>query len=257
MCLLVIAHQQHDDYPLILVANRDEFYQRPTTPAHFWKDEPCIFAGRDELQGGTWLGMHRNGRIAAITNFREASSLTNERGNHPVSRGELTSNFLLSPKSAIEYIEELAPVQNNYQGYNLLLWENYRLYYCSNRTDDQHPLDAGVYGISNGVLDSDWPKVTLAKQSLQTCLHLAHHPQSLLKVLDHREQADENALPDTGVGIEAERLLSPCFIQSDEYGTRSTTVITVNTAGIMEYVEQTWIDGAAGEQRYLKMQLPD
>lgn len=253
MCLIVFAYKSHPEFPLIVVANRDEFYARATRPAHFWTEYPQVFAGRDldSKEQGTWMGVNSAGRFAAVTNFREMdfNETTSKR-----SRGELTANFLSSNTPVTHYLETIEKEANNYKGFNLLLWDTENLFYASNRDKKTQALKPGIYGLSNGALDSPWPKVLQAKQQLTTQLQQSFNAETLLKVMLNREQASDDQLPDTGIDIESERLLSACFIQSDSYGTRSSTVLLINKSNEMIFLEQNWNSfGLAEEKKYLKL----
>jgi len=256
MCLIVFAYKTHPDFPLIVVANRDEFYARPTRPAHFWLDHPDVFAGRDlespePDKQGTWMGITRSGRFAAVTNFRE---LDFNEATAKRSRGELTANFLCSATPVLEYVTTVQQQAGNYKGFNLLLWENQRLFYASNRMEQHQVLQPGIYGLSNGALDSLWPKVLHAKQQLSAQLQQSVHTEHLLTLLMNREPAADDELPRTGIDIGSERLLSPCFIQSDSYGTRASTVLLVHKNRDITFLEQNWnASGQAEERQFLKL----
>jgi uncharacterized protein with NRDE domain len=165
MCLILFAYRQHADYPLLLIANRDEFYARPTRDAHWW-DETPVFAGRDLEAGGTWLGINRNGRFAAVTNVREAGGMSAGKK----SRGALTSDFLSATVSAPDYLQALAPRDRDYAGFNLLLWDPQGFWFYSNRDHGIRRIEAGVYGVSNGSFDEPWPKLSSGKEELGAML---------------------------------------------------------------------------------------
>ena len=256
MCLIVFALHQHPDYPLILVANRDEFFTRPSKPAHFWPDMPHIFAGRDlesadPAQQGTWLGINRQGRVAAITNFREMD-FHETPGLH--SRGELTANYLRDNTTLNDYVEQVHAAKHRYKGYNLLLWEAGQLRYQSNCIASPPVLEPGIHGLSNGLLNTAWPKVVRGKTELRNAMLKPFSAESLLPVVLSRDIAPDQMLPDTGIGIESERLLSSCFIHSDGYGTRATTVVLIDRHGTITFLEQNWsLLGEAEEQRFLQL----
>jgi len=258
VCLIAVAYRCHADYPLIVLGNRDEFYARPTRPAHFWADYPGVFAGRDlqDAQQGTWMGINTNGRFAAVTNFRELD-IHEAAGKR--SRGELTAHFLTSDIALETYFDTLDESAGAYKGYNLLLWEHGQLVHTSNRGDSPRQLAPGIYGLSNGVLDAPWPKTLLAKQRLQLALAQPFSTENLLALLRDETPAADDALPDTGIDIESERLLSSCFIRSEHYGTRASTCITINKHGAICFLEQNWLPYSgegrvlAGEQRFLHL----
>jgi uncharacterized protein with NRDE domain len=222
MCLILLAYRQHRDYPLILAANRDEFYARPTQALQAWSDAPHILAGRDLQAGGTWLGVSESGRLAALTNYRGAYGTPND----PVhSRGELTAGFLQSKVCAQTYLTTLQHKAARYQGFNLLLYDASGLWYFSNRSEaPAQQLRPGVYGLSNHLLDTPWPKVTRGKQALRQAL-IAPSLDALLSLLQDRWQPPPEQLPDTGIEPQREQLLAPMFIAGEQYGTRCSTAV--------------------------------
>jgi len=237
MCLIVFANNVLDEYKLIFAANRDEFYDRPTEQADFWDEHPDLLAGKDLQAGGTWLGVTRQGRFAAITNFRD---LKNHRNDAP-SRGNLTLDFLVNNISPLEYYNKLKPTLNNYNGFNLILGYVDELYYLSNKTSGLKKLEPGVHGISNAILNTPWPKVEKSKRQLKHLVEQNNiHPWEVLNLLDDTSPAKDEVLPDTGVGIDMERMLSPIFIKSEKYGTRSSTIVTVDKQNNVRFVEKTY-----------------
>jgi uncharacterized protein with NRDE domain len=228
MCLIIFAHQVVPAYPLVLLANRDEFHQRPSEAARFWPDNPGLLAGRDLQAGGTWLGITRTGRFAAVTNFREGF----EASSATLSRGMLTCDYLLGDQSPQEYLATLPA--NNYDGFNLLLGDGNELFYYSNRGASAHRLSPGIYGLSNHLLNTRWPKVTGGKSALEQAISRPITAEQLTLILQDHDIPDDEHLPDTGVGIEWERLLSSRFIRSAEYGTRCSTVLLIdNNDGVV------------------------
>jgi uncharacterized protein with NRDE domain len=230
MCLIVFNWQPNSHRPLILAANRDEFHKRASLDAHFWEDHPYIFAGRDLEKQGTWLGLSKKNntfRMAALTNFR---SLDTQQ--YQYSRGEITRNFLISDQNALDYAQKIPFSQ--YAGFNGLFFDGTSLVYChhgSNHKPDISVLDQGIYGLSNAKLDSPWPKVEKTKAAIQKIDSNDQHEliaNQLFNILRDEIQADDHLLPDTGVGIELERLLSPAFIISPSYGTRTSSVVIIN-----------------------------
>ncbi|MEX2583490.1 MAG: NRDE family protein [Gemmatimonadota bacterium] len=239
MCLILLAHQTHDGYPLVLAANRDEFHSRPTAPAAFWSDAPEVLAGRDLESGGTWLGVNRSGRWAAVTNFRDAEAGVRA----PLSRGRLVSDFLIRPVEAPAYLDEIVARELRYGGYNLLLGDGSDVFWTSNRRESEpayRRLEPGVYGVSNHLLDTPWPKVERGKRELEKILHDGSDPDPdrLLEVLIDRTYAAEHLLPETGVTPELERALSASFILTPEYGTRSSTALLMSREGTIRFAER-------------------
>jgi uncharacterized protein with NRDE domain len=237
MCLIIFANNILDDYKLIFAANRDEFYDRPSEQAEFWSEHPNLLAGKDLQAGGTWMGITKQGRFAAITNYRD---LKNHRTGAP-SRGNLTLDYLVNDISPEKYYNKLKPVVNNYNGFNLILGDVNELFYFSNKSDGLQTLEPGIHGISNAVLDTPWPKVEKSKRQLQHLIEQKNiHPWEILNLLDDTSLAKDEELPDTGVGLELERMLSPVFIKSDNYGTRSSTIVTVDRQNNVRFVEKTY-----------------
>ena len=239
MCLIVFAWQSHAEFPLILVANRDEYYQRPTAAAHFWEENPAILGGRDLRAGGTWLGTCRDGRWTAVTNYREG-----EAASAPRSRGELTSEFLQGNKSIENFATEALHNGDLFGGFNLLLGDDEKLLYCSNREPNSRQLPPGIYSLSNHLLDSPWPKAVHARDTLTALICTPNpEPAALLSCLQRDTPYADELLPNTGVGLELERLLSPPFIRSENYGTRCTTVLMKNREGDISLLEQNYLQG--------------
>ncbi len=242
MCLIVFAYEYHPRYRLILAANRDEYYDRPTVSAAFWADAPEVLGGRDLECGGTWLGITRHGRVAAVSNYRDARS---KILNAP-SRGLLVSNFLRSKQAPAKYAEEIAAQAGRYNGFNLIFGDMSVLCYFSNRGARQ-TLQPGLFGLSNHLFDTPWPKVTRGKQALAELLRSDQElqPEAVFRVLADRDEAPDDSLPETGVGLEVERMLSPLFIASPAYGTRSSTLVLIDRQDQVVFIERTF-NGHAG-----------
>jgi len=238
MCLILLAYDAHPLYRLILAANRDEFLSRPAAPATFWDDYPRILAGRDLKEGGAWLGVTRSGRIAAITNYRAPRS---ELQDAP-SRGGLVSGFLAGSMPAEDYLAFLSREGAGYNGFNLIFGDMRHLCWFSNRGGEPKYLQPGIHGLSNHLLDTPWPKVRHGKEAVERLIAPGKRiePDALFAILADRTIAPDNLLPDTGVGIELERLLSPPFITAPTYGTRSSTVILIDREGETSFIEKTF-----------------
>jgi uncharacterized protein with NRDE domain len=244
MCLIALALDAHPSYRLVIAANRDEFYARPTAPADWWADAPDVLAGRDLREGGTWMGVTRGGRVAAVTNYRDPGFA--QLADAP-SRGALVADFLRGSTDAEAYANDLARRAARYNGFNLLVGDEGGFFYVSNRTEGVRRLDPGVYGLSNALLDTPWPKVLRAKRAMADALAAAQGEgwdAGLWEALADRVIAADGALPDTGVGAERERLLSPPFIRTDVYGTRASTVLTIGAGGEVRFVERSVAPGA-------------
>jgi uncharacterized protein with NRDE domain len=243
MCLLLISYNAHPQYPLIVAANRDEFYNRPTEKAHFWKDHPDLLAGRDIEAGGTWLGITKSGRFAAITNYRDMKSIK----EYAPSRGALTLNFLTSDIPPVKYGYGLSEKADKYNGYNLLFSDKKTFYYFSNQINGLRQLSAGVYGLSNHLLDTPWPKVVKSKEAfLDAISNETISAGTLFEILSDDREAPDDQLPETGLSIELERAVSPVFIKSDRYGTRSSTVLLINVNNEVMFIEKA-LDPSNGQ----------
>jgi uncharacterized protein with NRDE domain len=241
MCLIVFANNIHSNYKFIFAANRDEFYNRPTEHAEFWSDYPDLLAGKDLQAGGTWMGISKQGRFAAITNSRD---LKNHREDAP-SRGKLTLDFLVNDIEPEEYYKRLKSELNSYNSFNFILGNVDELYYFSNKSDGLKKLESGIHGISNTLLNTPWPKVEKSKQYLEKLVGQQDiHPWELLNLLYDTTIAKDDSLPDTGVGMELERMLSPVFTKSEKYGTRSSTVVMVDKNNNVKFVEKTFFANA-------------
>ncbi|MEH6470675.1 MAG: NRDE family protein [Halopseudomonas sp.] len=239
MCLILFAYKTDPRYQLIVAANRDEFYDRPTRRLDYWPEAPRLLAGQDLEQGGTWLGITRCGRFAAITNVRQG---LNPSSKNLKSRGHLPLDFLLSDQAPLSYLETLQQQADDYAGYNLLLGDRDGLYYGSNR-NQQSPqqLTPGVYGLSNACLNTPWPKVAEGAEALQQLIDDQRTaPEPLLQLLQQRDTPADQQLPDTGVGLEWERRLGPRFIESERYGTRSSLVLLSEYDGDSQIHEQSY-----------------
>ncbi len=236
MCLILFACHSHPDYPLAVAANRDEFYERPTAPAAFWQDHPDILAGRDLKEGGSWMGIHRTGRLAAITNYRDIRQIKRDAP----SRGKLVSSFLMDDAEPETFLKNVHRQAQSYNGFSLLLGNYGNLLYYSSTTGEITPVEPGIHGLSNHLLDSPWPKVERGKNRLREILDQGRPPsiEAILDLLGDGEQPPDHLLPDTGVGIEWERMLSTIFISSPFYGTFSSTVLLVHRSGAVTFVER-------------------
>jgi uncharacterized protein with NRDE domain len=238
MCLLVVAYQCHPEFPLIVAANRDEFFRRPTAAADYWIDHPNVLAGRDLEQGGTWMGIHTNRRFAALTNVRDPSSFR----SNAKSRGEIVSNFLTESGTPTHFLRNLTRKSDEYNGFNLILGRIDELSYFSSVTKTILPLSPGIHGLSNDQLNTPWPKVVRAKKNMALVLreNAEDLEQRLFSLLTDDVLASDNELPDTGVGLEKERWLSPIFIRAEEYGTRCSTLLLARRDGQIHYIERSY-----------------
>jgi uncharacterized protein with NRDE domain len=223
MCLILLAVDSHPQFPLVVIANRDEFYARPTRALQPWPEAPQLIAGKDLRAGGTWLGLTRNGRFAAVTNARDSAV-----PEQPLSRGSLTLDFLLTDATPADYAQQIANAGHRYAGFNLLIGDRRELYYCSNDPASPQRLTAGVYGIANAGLDTPWPKVESGKADLRAALRQDIEPGALLRII--ADNSHYNAMPLPGISMQAmtEHLQATRFISSTSYGTRASTVLIVD-----------------------------
>jgi uncharacterized protein with NRDE domain len=250
MCLVLFAWRAHPDYRLVLAANRDEFHQRPTAPADFWPRQPELLAGRDLQAGGTWLGVTRTGRFAAVTNFREplAPELPLER-----SRGELVADYLAGELPPLEHAERLRPTGRSYRGFNLLLGTPGSLVHVSNRQERVEEVPAGCHGLSNHLLDTDWPKVRSGRARLEQLLEGDRaDPEALFDLLAERSLVPGDMPPGADDEEIRRHLMNHYFIVSPDYGTRSSTVLLMDRDGHVTFVERRFApDGSeTGTSRF-------
>lgn len=238
MCLILFAHRAHPHFPLVLAANRDESYSRLATPAAFWDDHPDIYGGRDLDRGGTWLAMTHAGKIAAVTNFRNAHAARDA----PSSRGELVLDYLAGSMGAETYLRAVEARGDQYNGFILIAGDLDALYWLSNRGAGVTRIPPGVHGLSNHLLNTPWPKIQRSKRALEALLAADQEAltHGLFDILADRSQAADHELPDTGVGLQRERELSANFISAERYGTRASTVVLVSDTGSVRYVERTF-----------------
>lgn len=225
MCLILCAYKSHPDFPLIVAANRDEYYQRPTKNTYWWHDIPNLLAGKDLKSGGTWLGVNSRGYFSAVTNIRERKPTA---GNFS-SRGQLPLAYLTDEFSEDSFQKMLMTTKADYRGYNLLFGSVRQLQYFSNRVHAPTRLQPGIYGLSNAQLDTPWPKVKRGKNRLASTIKKKDlKTDDLFEILDDMQIAPDNQLPDTGISHEFERLLSAICISGEHYGTRSSSVLLID-----------------------------
>lgn len=236
MCLIVVGWQAHPDFPLVVAANRDEFLARPAVPAHWWTDAPDLLAGRDLEAGGTWMGVSRSGRFAALTNYRDP---TLHRPGAP-SRGTLVRDCLTAGDDTESRLRAVAAVSAQYAAFNLLVSDGVRLGIHESTTGSVKLLDPGIYGLSNHVLDTPWPKVQLARARFAAALETLPDTKTFLDLLRDDTPALDHHLPTTGVSADWERWLSPAFIRAPGYGTRCSSLLARHRDGSILFHEWTW-----------------
>ncbi|WP_300628789.1 NRDE family protein [Pseudomonas sp.] len=234
MCLIVFAWRPGHAHPLVVASNRDEFYARPSLPLAQWPDAPHVYAGRDQEAGGTWLGVNADGRFAALTNIRDPHQSPSRK-----SRGELVARFLSGSLPIDDYLAQVNGRSIEYAGFNLLVGTPDQLWHYNANDTEPTRLKAGIYGLSNAGLDTPWPKLLKAKAAFAEILD-DPQPQTLLQMLSDPQTAPFAELPDTGVGLATESLLSSVFIASPSYGTRASTALIVNADGTRRMVERSF-----------------
>jgi uncharacterized protein with NRDE domain len=252
MCLLLLAYQYHPNYKIILAANRDEFYKRPALPLHNWKDHPELFAGKDLEGKGTWLGITKTGKLAVITNYRNMGSIKKDAP----TRGKLVTDFLLNKIAAERYSDILIKTGNIYNGYNLIYGEIDNLYYFSNLKDKASKLSPGIYGLSNHLLDTPWPKVVKSKREFSKILEEETPSKyELFEILLDNEIFADEELPDTGLPRDLEKMVSPIFTSTDEYGTRSSSVILIDQDNNVLFMEKSLNDNKEWETSSIDFEI--
>lgn len=243
MCLIIFSINQSPQFPLVMAANRDEFFRRPTVAMDWWRSDMAgtdILAGKDLQSGGTWLAVSRDGLVTAVTNVRERQEQTAAK-----SRGELP--LLAQKYDSQSLTARLLPEREEYAGFNLVRVSPWAGWYFSNR--DAQPgrvIDQGIYGLSNHLLQTPWPKLLKLRTQVDDLLQNSRADQTdqlhstLIQQLQDTTPAPDERLPDTGVGLETERFLSSPFIKSEEYGTRATTIVSISDTGHIVVTEQSY-----------------
>ena len=252
MCLILLVWRAHPEYPCVLAANRDEFHRRATAAAAWWPEQPDILAGRDLKAGGTWLGVTRSGRFAALTNYRDPRLV---RETVP-SRGNLVTHFLESGESVAESLEHLRRVGAAYNPFNIIFSDGKRLGIFESVRVEGRELGAGVYGLSNHLLDTPWPKVRIAKSRMTEALARLDDESAIMSLLRDDSQAPDEELPQTGITLEWERLVSSAFVRAGDYGTRCSTLFRVDRSGRAAFDEWSWDrDGREDGRKNFQFQL--
>ena len=233
MCLVVFAWRPDSRQPLLLLANRDEVHARPSAPLAQWSDQPRIYAGRDLEAGGTWLGMAEHGRFAVLTNVRDLALPLGAQ-----SRGALVSDYLASEHSPQAYLQEISRQTDQYSGFNLLVGDLHSIWYLNSTQPRPMRLSAGVYGLCNASLDTPWPKLVRVRSLFSERLEAGD--QALFELMQDEQRAADDQLPDTGVGLVMERMLSSIFIRGEIYGTRVTSLLRSYQDGSSTLTERSY-----------------
>ena len=241
MCLILLAHRAHPAYPLVLAANRDEFFARPTLPAAPWTESSEVIGGRDLDKGGSWLAVSATGRLAAVTNFRDGA----RRKTGTQSRGLLVKDFVLDGQPPVPFLERIHAARASYDGFNLIVAAQGHLYHYANVSGVISEVTPGVHGLSNDLLNTPWPKVERGKQRLERLLSEPRDTlvDGLFQILQDTHVPADEALPSTGVSLEWERLLASAFISTSAYGTRASTVVVIDNAGAVTFIERNFAPG--------------
>jgi len=253
MCLLVFAWKAHPAHALVFAGNRDERHARASAPAGFWPEAPEVLGGRDLEAGGTWLGVSTAGRFAVVTNYREGL----DPPKRPRSRGELPAEFLKGNRRPLDYLADLRRRAGEYGAFSFLCGDRSELFYFSNRGGEPSPVAPGVHGLSNHLLDTPWPKVTLTKARFSLLLEQdAFTSDALFRLLHDTTPAAEAVLPDTGIGPELERRVSSPFVLNPVYGTRCSTLMQLHRSGALDFAERRF-DAAGRELETRRFQIPE
>lgn len=239
MCLIAFAYHMHPEYNLVLIANRDEFYKRPTRAAQFWTNEAKVelLAGKDLQGGGTWMGITKSGKWGALTNYRDPSW----KRESPPTRGAIVPDYLLGNETPTDFITNLKHSAQQFEGFNVLVADKKQLFHYSNANNMVSEITSGIHGVSNAVLDTPWPKLEYAKHQLEQCVTQNNlTPESLFQILKNEQQAADDDLPKTGIPYELEKIISPVFIQSENYGTRCSSLLYVKKNGSVRFIERRY-----------------
>jgi uncharacterized protein with NRDE domain len=239
MCLIIFSFKQQKEYPLIIAANRDEFYERETKTLDLWDKNSDIIAGKDLRSGGTWMGINKKTKqFAAITNYRDPSNFK----QNAKSRGIIVSSFLETEIDADNFIKRLQSEKDDYNGFNLILGNKDEIYYYSNINNSPEKLGPGIHGLSNHLLNTEWPKIKKSKKDLEKAFNSENITEKSIQTLLNDKVFPDKELPETGMGIEWERLLSPVFVKSEIYGTRASSVLIFDKNNKINFRENAWLE---------------
>jgi len=236
MCLILIARYSRPEVALQIAANRDELFARPASPADWWTESSDILAGRDLQAGGTWLGVSRSGRFAAITNFRDPAS---RRENAP-SRGSLVGNYLQGKATPTQYLDQISAAMRDYNGFSLLVGDREQLWFLSNRGNGMISVPPGIHGLSNHLLNEPWPKVNRGKARMAELIAEPFDAEGYFSLLADEETAPDDQLPQTGISLDRERKSSAIRIRDPIYGTRCSTILQIAADGNVELHERSF-----------------
>lgn len=239
MCLISFAYKVHPLYKLVLVANRDEFYERPTRKAQFWKKEkhPNLLAGKDLKANGTWLGITTSGKWGALTNYRDPTKIR----ENPPSRGNLVLNYLIQNTNPSTYLNEIRSNSTQFNGFNLLVGTLDALFHYSNIENKITQVTPGIHGVSNALFNTSWPKLDEAKKALHDVIkHQTLNTAALFDILKNEQKPPVGQLPKTGIPMEWEKAVSSIFIKTENYGTRCSTVLLIDNNNLGTFIEHRY-----------------
>ncbi|CZR07010.1 NRDE family protein [Trichococcus collinsii] len=249
MCLISIQLSQNASYKLMLVANRDEQYDRPSLPAHFWPDHPDLLAGKDLSARGTWLGITKQGKIAAVTN---SYLMTTQESDQKLSRGNLVMDYLTGTTGPEDYLNQVRQQRTDYNGFNLIIGSSDSLHHYNNILDEINVLQIGNHTISNATLDTPWPKVTRTKAAMAELAYSSPlDEEAIFRIMADRTPPPDDHLPDLPLDLPILRAVSANFIQTERYGTRSTSLILIDHSDRVTFVERSYLpDGTSSDVRF-------
>lgn len=260
MCLLTFRMAQHPKYKLVLAANRDEKYLRPAQAAHFWDSPQGLLAGKDLAANGTWLGINRQGKLAALTNCHdlpdEPPEELYETPPNKRSRGELVINYFRSEMEPARYIEEIRQARTEYEPFNLLVGTVDLLFHYNSRDDHLQPITPGTHSLSNATLDTPWPKVRRTREKLDGILEAENdYVQELFQMMRDRTPAPDEELPHAPLSLEQKRAVTAPFIVTEEFGTRNTTLLLVSHTDEVLFIERTYSPSGDYQDQPYRFQL--
>ena len=249
MCLISMQLNQHASYKFMLVANRDEQYDRPSLPAHFWPDHPDLLAGKDLSEQGTWLGITKQGRIAAVTN---SYLTTDQESDKKLSRGKLVIDYLTGGIGAEDYLNQVRQQRSDYNGFNLIVGSSESLHHYNNILDEYRIIQTGNHAVSNATLDTPWPKVTITKAAMAELASSSPlDEEAIFRIMADRTPPSDDQLPDLPLPLPILRAVSANFIRTERYGTRSTTLILIDHSDQVTFVERSYLpDGTSSDVRF-------
>jgi len=249
MCLIVFSYKDHPGYPFILATNRDEFYDRPTEPAHVWNTTPKMLAGKDKKAGGTWLGISETGRFAALTNYRQMDDIKEDT----TSRGIIVKDFLLSDNKPREFLADLQEKGDRFNGFNLIAGTFDHLFYMSNRMEGIFKMNPGNHALSNAFLNTPWPKTEQSLKNFNQILDNGKPDEKqIFEMLLNDQRYPIEKLPDTGLPKDVEKAVSSVFIKTESYGTRSSTIVTVDKNYKVRFTEKSYVPGSAETDKIVR-----